>query len=262
VRESYVSKLERGKEQTNLLYRDIDALLTHRYRTIMEPHVEDGRHFFRVRVVTDNPPTRDDFAGWALRTGEILHNFHSALDHLAYRLAGAHAGEYTAFPITGNADAWHAAITPNRHGECKTLGFSSQAIKRIHALQPHPNRAAENEVLSLLRDLSNWDKHRTLQMGVAHGWANNAQVGPVQPHHVGQSYGWHNMRSPGAFENNTVLGFLEVAPDMPVQVNVALQIVFAEGTAAAERPVPDLLQEIAANIESRVFQRLGTFVPA
>lgn len=91
-----------------------------------------------------------------LIAGEVIQNLRSALDHIAYRLAGTKANRDTAFPIAKSKLEYERK---NGVRSCRTKGMSSRAIAAIDAVQPY---GGGNDVLWHLHALNNIDKHRLI----------------------------------------------------------------------------------------------------
>jgi hypothetical protein len=94
-------------------------------------------------------------------TGDAVHNLRSALDHLAWSLAGASADRHTEFPIFIDEAKFRDK------GRTKMRGMPSQAKKIIKSLQPYKRPHGlpeEKEPLWLLQSLDIEDKHRTLNL--------------------------------------------------------------------------------------------------
>lgn len=100
---------------------------------------------------------------WGLRIGECLHNFRSALDHVAWQFSLSHLGREPTereatkiqFPLEDTADRFKKAkvrqfVSPNH------LAF-------MDVFQPyHSGSNAKLHKLAILRRLSNLDKHRVV----------------------------------------------------------------------------------------------------
>jgi hypothetical protein len=133
--------------------------------------------------------------------------------------------------------------------------MSQDAIRVIHDLQPCHDREG-NAWLGWLRDLSDWDKHRALQVGVVAGVFGGFMAGPLPAAPTGQAYEVIYVRPPGPFDDRTVLGTIEIPANVNLEPDAKIDLVFAEGTGAADRPVTDVLQEIARRISADVYPAL------
>lgn len=89
--------------------------------------------------------------------GDILFNFRSALDHLANRLVIAPTKD-TAFPIFCDR--------LDRNGKPRSVGVAGgihpKALAIIERLQPYHRSDPRADLLCILRELNNADKHRLL----------------------------------------------------------------------------------------------------
>src|SRR5258708_22278191 len=91
-----------------------------------------------------------------LIAGEVIQNLRSALDHVAYRLAGTKANQDTAFPIAKSKVEYERKDGLRSR---RTKGMSAAAIAAIDAVQPY---GGGNDVLWHLNALNNIDKHRLI----------------------------------------------------------------------------------------------------
>jgi hypothetical protein len=121
-------------------------------------------YVFRARVF-ENPPRR-----FGVLIGDVLHNMRSALDHLAWQLVllnGSQPGRATAFPILDSpADYQRAAPR-------MLAGIAPSHAAEIKSVPPFNSPFGSADVLSVVRDLSNSDKHRVLATTI--GWAEHLQ---------------------------------------------------------------------------------------
>jgi hypothetical protein len=130
----------------------------------LESDPNDGKDVIVFRF-SQQPPVK-----WSVILGEIIHDFRSALDHAIYQLTIHHSKrplERTEFPIF--KDEAKYLKTTSDGGHFKIRGIPPAAIKAIDAIQPFEtqkgNRQALDEVpLWCLQELSNIDKHRTLNL--------------------------------------------------------------------------------------------------
>lgn len=253
--DGFFAKLGRAKQQTDALQADHTAFIANAYRSGAQSTFNEGEYLMRI-VEMDIPPLHE----WAVRTGEILHNLHSALDHLAFQLAGDEAGEHTAFPITDSPEAWKAALTPTGKRPARVAGMPVEAVNAIKGLQPC--HGGDRVRLSMLRDLSNWDKHRLLHLGRLLTEITELSVvkNPEADVRVLDF-------TPGPFVDGAVVARLliqsrsDIPPEVYMNAGLSVRIVFDEGTPAEQRPVTRVLSEIAGFIETDVFIGLEEFFP-
>ena len=179
---------------------------------------------------------------WSPIIGDIVHNWRSALDHLAYQLViknGKTPCIRTQFPIFFKSpfdtslyskakDAKKALESWNR----QVNGMHPNDVEVIKRLQPYNGgHGADSHPLFTLSQLSNWDKHREYQLTgqTLQGTAFNVRE-------------WRNCKwwtlyeSPiGTFEDGTVVAryaFTATGPNpkMDVQIKVFFDIAFGKGS--------------------------------
>jgi hypothetical protein len=95
--------------------------------------------------------------------GEIVHQLRSTLDHLVWQLVVWNTGKpparpwKAAFPIAATEQQYDAQAS------AMLVGVSDCAVARVRGLQPfQPGGKPEVHYLTLLQELNNVDKHRTL----------------------------------------------------------------------------------------------------
>ena len=164
------AKIERARGQIAALSADIDELCTTIGQSIIhEIDREAGEQRWIFRGATPDVPIE-----WSIRAGEVLYNLRSALDHLVWQLVLANGNEPTRdnqFPILNVEDEWTSRTVRSLNG------VSDENRKRVQLLQPFnhslrlPIDGAPRDIdayaLRTLRDLSNIDKHRHLNLIVA-----------------------------------------------------------------------------------------------
>jgi hypothetical protein len=100
---------------------------------------------------------------WGLRIGECLHNLRSALDHLAWQFALSHLGRE---PTEQEATRIQFPLedTPDRFKKAGVRKYvSPKHLAYMDVFQPyHSGDDAATHKLSILRRLSNLDKHRVV----------------------------------------------------------------------------------------------------
>jgi hypothetical protein len=165
-------KLERAVLHVEELNRAIQRFRrTQAHKLIRDFDAETGEDVWWIDGVYDDPPST-----WSPLIGDILHNLHSALDHLAWQLAVrknyAHAlpSEYRAtFPIFKNRGRFWRRRRDGQwiglSGATSLLRFPGDARKLVLAVQPYKDRnRAPDHPLWALHQLSNEDKHKTLHV--------------------------------------------------------------------------------------------------
>lgn len=100
---------------------------------------------------------------WGLRIGECLHNLRSALDHVAWQFALSHLDRE---PTEEEARKIQFPLedTPDRFNTAAVRKFVAiEHVAYMDVFQPyHEGDGAKRHKLSILRRLSNMDKHRVV----------------------------------------------------------------------------------------------------
>ena len=142
--------------------------------------LSDDQYYIDATLRIDASPPLEEMA---LRLGDALHCFRSALDSLAWSLCHLDGGtpaepNKVYFPCTPTEAKWKVAA--------KSLAsMPDEFLERIHQMQPFIT--GEGSPLQLLVDMSNQDKHRgmitgranpsTLSVGVHTGGATGTRNG-------------------------------------------------------------------------------------
>ena len=108
-------KVRRGKEHSYVLDTELQKFWDTKPNTVVHEYdAEQRKNLFRLKVQTPAP-----LAAWALIIGDAVHNARSALDYVAWRLAGSVLDDtHTMFPICDS---------PAKFEEAK-----SRRLKRVH----------------------------------------------------------------------------------------------------------------------------------
>ncbi len=151
--------IERAHAHRQALNAEIRSFLggqPYEVRGDRDPVTREG--ILRFKVARE-PPLE-----WSIRTGEIIHDIHTALDHLVFGLTELEQGNAPAplprkwrdilFPIVSRADLYTDSANRRLWG----LALADRAI--IDAVEPY--HEGKGEHLWLLRELSNISKHRHL----------------------------------------------------------------------------------------------------
>lgn len=133
----------------------------------VKQYYDPKRHAVVLAVATLAHPFPDR---WGVRLGDVIQNYRSCLDHLAWALvkrgrtpALAEAQEaWVYFPITTERGAFNASLKGRRP---KLPGVRRADVAIVRRYQPyrHGKRNRERHVLYVLDHLSRLDKHRTIQ---------------------------------------------------------------------------------------------------
>ena len=149
-------KLLRAEEHLDAFLTQLDAVV--RAQPVELGVRRDGGHFdLVVSQLPDIPPA----CGVVL--GDAIHNYRSALDHLAWALVARFGAKVSAtaqsriqFPMANSARAYRDGLADRLPG---VPAIPHGAI--IRRYQPY-RRTDQARAIRLLRDLSNRDKHRIL----------------------------------------------------------------------------------------------------
>ena len=177
---SAIAKIERAGSQIEKLSVDAEVLCGKIRQSILcetDNEADEKRWVYRG----ENPIVP---ISWSVRTGEILYNLRSALDHLVWQLVCANRQTPTRnnlFPIVDDASDWKCS---RRRGTLN--GLSDHAKQAIEYLQPfNPGlvlptngvvRPFDAQTFRTLRDLCNIDKHRHLHLIIA----KTDGIGPIE----------------------------------------------------------------------------------
>jgi hypothetical protein len=168
------AKLARSQEHIQTIKDEVVPWTErHPYSILPECNADSTRYSLILRV--NEPPP---FQRWSLIIADAFNNLRAALDHLVFAVAmheaapnpPAYEGKLQ-FPIADDRKRFDGMLNGNY------LGTISDPIRTaIEAAQPY-NRPhpALPPLLSILRDLTNRDKHRLLQM--AFGAAAEGNIG-------------------------------------------------------------------------------------
>ena len=204
-----------------------------------------GKQFGRVRA--DYQPKHHRFAvildavnaefpkRWGLRVGNIVHNYRSCLDHLAWALVergrtppdklteSQRRGVY--FPIALTRDEFNTSIRGKR-SKLPGVLRADIAIVRRHQPYKRGKRKANWHALTILDRLSRLDKHRTIQpvagypatglIEVTHASdcipTRQAKNRPINKLEVGAEFAWIYVRKTGPDPRIGVQAHIEAAP--------------------------------------------------
>jgi hypothetical protein len=181
---TFTTKLVRADEHLQALNTEVTNFLAIRaYEVVTQQDVP--RSYISAKVVYRRaPPNR-----LLMLIGDVLYNLRSALDHLAWRLAGTQANRRSEFPIFSDKRKFSAVNsdgTPKRgSGLEKMHDMPAPAQTAIESLQPYHRvhgLPKESEPLWLLQQLNIEDKHRTLNLVAARVDARlDVNTSPIHP---------------------------------------------------------------------------------
>jgi hypothetical protein len=210
-----------------------------------------GRFVFQITHVKAMPPAL------SVLIGEAAQQIRSSLDHVMYRLAKPqkHEEHRVQFPVVDHYAEWKDTLR-------RMPGVARGVRSRIEQLQPyHKRRRPEVALLGLVRDISNWDKHRSLLAATPSIKDTNPQptiIGGAMIHRVEN---FTPVLAVGAMLTRVEL----VQPAPPSQLAVkhvlTLQPVFDVGMRKSFRglPIISTLQQAGEFVENEVLPLLERF---
>jgi len=230
-------KLRRVEHHANVLQNALDKFLGNNpYAIICERDPKVDEYILCTKVREEPPPEGSPIVG------DIVHNWRSALDHLAYQLVirnGKTPSIRTQFPIFSKSpfdtslyfktkDAKDALARWNRQVD----GMHPNDVEVIKKLQPYnAGQGADTHPLFALSQLSNWDKHREYQL------TGQTLQGTAFKVREWRNCEWWTLyeRPIGTFEDGTVVAryaFTATGPNpkLDVQIKVFFDIAFGKGS--------------------------------
>lgn len=197
---------------------------------------EGSYHVIRVRVHRETP------LALAVTLGDVLYQLRPAFDHLAYALAllKGKPPKGTEFPVF--RDKTKFLRTGSGGGMWKVRGLCPDHQAIVKALQPyHAGRDSITHPLWVLHELTNADKHRTLNLG-----------GSITEE-LGFRFDYDDLALgdpeiiPGPLIDGAVVCRVFTVetgpkPRMQVQPNATLNVTYDEGGLFGGRKIPTLLE--------------------
>jgi hypothetical protein len=146
-------KICRGKEHYYALDAELQkfwdskpCIVAHEYDD------KQSKNLFRFKVQRAAP-----LSAWALIIGDAVHNARSALDYIAWRIAGGDISDrVTLFPICESSGQFEDAT------QRRLRRVHPDAVAAIRKLQPYHRPNVQESALWLLETLENRDKHKLL----------------------------------------------------------------------------------------------------
>ena len=221
------------------------------------------RYVVRVRPVSAF--SEQERLKLALIAGDAVANLRAALDYLVcelVRLEGREPSRHNAFPIYAEKQQFDASVRSPRSSPLDGLKVDGSAWTFIERAQPYHGPDPNSAVLSILRRLSNRDKHRALYVQMAFpgldaiddliGWNSDAILrardGIVGPLSEGQptDIAWFEFDPSGPNPAVHVKGRLPVNPTFG---DDELQI----GPGGLRTRLRDRIKELLDTAEGRFF---------
>ena len=255
-------KLLRAEEHLEAIKRELAAYASRRpYGFIGEFDRAKSRYAFKVCVFEDPP------LFVSVLIGEFLHNASSALEHIAWELVklnGFSPNETkTGFPIFTSEEKW------KRHAPAMMDGMSLRHRAEIESLQPFKRvarHAVDYDLLALLHNMWNIDKHRTL-----HATATVRTTADVSFIAVADCFlcGERDMTI-GRYEHGAVIAYADieitgdhpkVAMDDDSSIDIAFDDLGMSGARLGPTPVVDVLEGILT-VVNEIYDRFLLDFPA
>jgi hypothetical protein len=226
-------KFHRAQEHFSAFDMAAQWWLKRKTHRIVE-EIDDQADVKQILLVADEqPPLR-----LSLIAGDAIQNMRSALDHLVVELATAEYGgplpheieSKLAFPITTCRDKFRAA---RKRSRLTCVPARAQAV--IQRLQPYRRGDYRTDLLWVLQELSNIDKHRRLPL--LNTLLHSVKIERFQSSDVRQF-------SPGIVgpfkEKTVILSWSPSNAEVDVELGpILIEIAFGEGTPVEGQPVTD-----------------------
>jgi hypothetical protein len=153
-------KLDRAQSHLDELHAEFNEFRDREPYEWDGPHVDENLKRVSYLVKVHEEPKRE----WGLIIGDCIQNLRSALDHLIYALSAGPDGsppanaDICAFPISSSGTGFNSKRTQER-----ISGVDPKARSLVKWWQPfRRGRDFAQHPLWVLRELSDWDKHRLL----------------------------------------------------------------------------------------------------
>jgi hypothetical protein len=205
------------------------------------------------RVVRAKLP-QELFLRYSIIVGEIVHQLHSALDHLVWQLTIQNGHEpikgVTGFPIFCDE------VDYNKRGQRMLKDINLKAVKIIHDLQPFEADYSTNS-LYILKELWNRDKHRAINFAsiTLVAYATNYIYPSGRVHQIPRDF-------PTTFDNDAEIRFFHPS-DFTSQVKINevfawKDFVFKEAGPATGLEVKPLLLQLINFVDDVGIQLIRT----
>lgn len=248
------AKLERAQEHLISLDAATGEFFdTEPYEIVGEFDTKTSEYLFRVKVLKEPPPRL------GVILGDYVHNLRSALDQLAWQLVllgGGSPDRDTSFPIVRNSS--HFEHTAKR----SLGGLIPEHVAQIEALQPyHAGDRAPSHLLTLLRELSNTDKHRVIHP--MFGWFRSDLVRePAFTPNEDAIVRKRQLARIERMEDGAIIARVEITPvgpnpqvemDAHVQIDIAFgdEALRADSLSKVGQRVHQIIEGFAAAFEGR-----------
>jgi len=227
------AKISWAKKHLDAFDSEADAFLARKpYTVVREPQFAIGHNRYRLYVRERPPETL------ALLAGDCVHNAKSALDHVAWQLAGANPEDTgTQFPIFADETKF---ATAKRQYQL----IPARPLAVIKYLQPYRRPQPLDDLLWVIYALDNADKHKIMAVGLGMAEPAPSITGPPWSH---THFNVHFVVGP--FEGDAVIGDITAyavpRAGGPPNDNVKVDVEFTFGVALRD-PITDLVVLFAA----------------
>jgi hypothetical protein len=254
--ESAKLKIVRATEHLSGINRLVADITS---RTDSYEIIKDANGKETINFLVDPPPDITILAG------EIVYQLRSAIDHLAFDLVKLNLGPIalpTDWDKRCNFPLWFTI--PNEQIKCghtnpplpyncftKTLpGISKTAFAFIESVQPYHSGAGTHNVIRLIAQLSNVDKHRHLNVTLPRAAVRQC---------VKSANGMESLSVAGGLKQGAEIQYPIIAPDEAVDVKRSLStyVTFDEPTVGTG---PDTLE--VQHILQVCLEQIETVLPA
>jgi hypothetical protein len=245
-------KLERANEHLDAFEAEGGNYLGGEFYMLVRDDSAEGTVF--QLWIKEEPPPR-----LSVILGDCVHNLRSFLDHIAWQLVLANdetPDEKTSFPI------WDRPPRDGTFRPPSCRGMSNDALALVERMQPyHEQDRAPEHVLSFIRELSNTDKHRTLNLTAASlkGIRVRLLLGPNE-----EVFAEHDLPS-GIFRHRSQVASFPIRPDLLMTAAVKIEargdsfLALKEpGPWGQEEPILHLLEKTYRALRYGVLPQIET----
>jgi hypothetical protein len=239
-------KWSRGKEHLYMLEAESRKFWDSEPYTVI--HERNGKEFENVLRFQWTQPVPHN--RWGSILGDVVHNMRSALDYIAWRLAGSNlADRYIQFPLCETIDQWKGFQWRLQ----KSAPIHADALAYIQSLQPYTRPDPQRAFLWILQELDARDKHKliTLTQSLARTAKISGRGQMLIPYEA--------IENP--LENGTIIVEYAGPPEASanLEIDLAFQVVFDNSLGALANcevgsvlyPIFNAVDVIIANFESR-----------
>lgn len=218
-----------------------------------------------VYLVLDAEPSVIGTA-WSAMVGDVVHNLRSALDHLVFALTVKHTSpapdtpggklqwwRHVGFPVM-RRDNWKLDRFGNPTELDSLHGVEPRLWARIRDVQPHRD-SPESELLWVLNELWNWDKHRSIATITMLAEVTRVQIVtlPDQPQEFDAEMVEIVLGGPARHDAH--LGIAKISKrrpeitdrniEVPMYIGLTYKVLFEQGAPAYGRVVYETLEEMS-----------------